>query len=730
MADDQTQQTRVLLVNGQTIIIQGDVGDDAINEINADLLQQALHEVSSSTDNAQEGVGEEYSTDNQLLESEGGNYVIVQGEEGESTTIQLTTEQAEALGIHFSAEGEVKSETSENTSEGNVTIAAGDGQLIYNDNSSQNGNELVFKNNTSSNGSSAVIQVQGGQMVDTQTCQVVQPTSGIDVLSNTVNAFMDDGSNQPIALIPQIVNGQVTYTVKIQDNSSNNVVLPENHIQSAETSNKEPSVSFHSSASSNTITSYVTPSGSSINYGSSSSSQGMSIQTLPLESFHSVEGNILTDSQNVQYVIMPPSDTDGRTMMVQKAVQPGTSFETFQPVKNDESSGDSQVPIAGVYSTVTAVDTSSPVTVAPPTIPVTKSLTGTPIENASSINSHSVPSGSLSTVASSMNKSGMIRVVTSDRSILQPLNARSGANKYSGTSILSNAGRLATTVPSGVGSKTVTINSSGPKSSIKFKAVAPTPAKPTSLLTGFSKLTPFTPGTARILPTTSAKVVTINPITSKVTVPTKQSLLNITSNLAPKPPLTSASLVLSSDSPRLSTSSTPTSSILTSTSIAPTLKTRILPATPKVVTINPTMARLGLNSSTQKVVPISSATPKIVTVNTYGPKIVSVSGATGIKNTTSSTNANTSQTISTSTSLTSLKMMPAKVNSLKPLGSSENPIQLVQHGSSFHSSILMLSSHLHPGLPNDFFPQGLSVNTMNTVLDAPVRTTWPGQRNL
>nr|CAD7603410.1 unnamed protein product [Timema genevievae] len=692
MAEDQTQQTRVLLVNGQTIIIQGDVGDDAINEINADLLQQALHEVSSSTD-AQEGVGEEYSTDNQLLESEGGNYVIVQGEEGESTTIQLTTEQAEALGIHFSAEGEVKSETSENTSEGNVTIAAGDGQLIYTDNSSQNGNELVFKN-TSSNGSSAVIQVQGGQMADTQTCQVVQQTSGIDVLSNTVNAFMDDGSNQPISLIPQIVNGQVTYTVKIQDNSSNNVVLPENQFQSAETNNKEPSVSFHSSATSNTITSYVTPSGSSVNYGSSSSSQGMSIQTLPLESFHSVEGNILTDSQNVQYVIMPPSDTDGRTMMVQNAVQPDSSFETFQPVKSAESGVDSQVSIAGVYSTVTAVDTSSPVTVAPPTIPVTKSLPGTPIENTSSINAHSVPSGSLSTVASSMNKSGMVRVVTSDRSILQPLNARSGANKYSGTSILSNTGRLATTVSSGIGTKTVTINSSGLKSSLKFKAVAPTPAKPTSLLTGFSKLTPFTPGTARILPTTSAKVVTINPITSKVTVPTKQSLLNTTSNLALKSPLTSASLVLSSDSPRLSTSSTPTSSILTSTSIAPTLKTRILPATPKVATIHPTMARLGLNSSTQKVVPISSATPKIVTVNTYGPKIVSVSGATGTKNTTSSTNANTSQTISTSTSLTPTKMVPAKVNSLKPLGSSENPIQLVQHGTSFHSLVQHKSSAL------------------------------------
>ena len=40
-------------------------------------------------------------------------------------------------------------------------------------------------------------------------------------------------------------------------------------------------------------------------------------------------------------------------------------------------------------------------------------------------------------------------------------------------------------------------------------------------------------------------------------------------------------------------------------------------------------------------------------------------------------------------------------------------------------SILILSSHLHLGLPNDLFPSDFSINTLCTPLSSPIRATCP-----
>ncbi|KAJ4431630.1 hypothetical protein ANN_20229 [Periplaneta americana] len=159
MADDQTsQQTRVLLVNGQTIILQGDAGDNSINEINADLLQQALQEVSTTTEDAVEETNDEYTAPVPENEDANDNLVaIFQGDQGETHTIQLTVEQAEALGLHFSVDGDdkpIQSDLPDHAAENNLYISdEPNTQLVYSDEAKQTSNEVMFENELGTNAS-------------------------------------------------------------------------------------------------------------------------------------------------------------------------------------------------------------------------------------------------------------------------------------------------------------------------------------------------------------------------------------------------------------------------------------------------------------------------------------------------------------------------------------------------------------------------------------------------
>jgi len=341
MADDQTsQQTRVLLVNGQTIILQGDAGDNSINEINADLLQQALQEASTTAEDAVEEVNDEYSAPIPETEDANDNLVaIFQGDQGETHTIQLTVEQAEALGLHFSVDDDDKTiqpDIPEHAAENNIYMSdERNTQLVYSDEAEQNSDEVMFENELDTSTSCADM-VQSSRSIDNG--QVLESSGKAMGTLSTVSSLISD-ENQSITLVPQFVDGQMTYTVKIQEDQDEGSILHNRQFTNMDSDLKSgpPAVSLQQTnvgVTLSNITSFVRTPLPSVSSSASTSVPVSTVQsvqqsvTLPVSS---VRQSVSLPIPSVQRPVTEPVSSIKQSVSVpESSVQQTVSLSNYQ----------------------------------------------------------------------------------------------------------------------------------------------------------------------------------------------------------------------------------------------------------------------------------------------------------------------------------------------------------------------------------------------------------------
>lgn len=567
MADDQTsQQTRVLLVNGQTIILQGDAGDNSINEINADLLQQALQEVSTATEDAVEETSDEYNAPIPGTEDGNDNLVaIFQGDQGETHTIQLTVEQAEALGLHFSVDNDktIQPDISEHATDNNLYISdESSTQLVYSEEAKQNSSEVMFENELDTNTSCADM-AQSSRNVDNNSQMLESSGEGMGVLSSTVSPLISD-QNQPITLIPQFVDGQMTYTVKIQEDQDEGSILHNRQFTNIDSELKSgpPAVSLQQTnvgVTLSNITSFARTPLPSVSCTTTSAP----IPTVPSVPFSasSVQQSVTLPIASLQQPVNEPvSSVQQPVSAPLSSVQQTVSFSNYQCSRMSTSNMSTEKQTKVSYVILPGNNTS------------TSSSFATKCSNT--------PLGRLSSsfVSSSRNQS-----------IINPNNLESAT--------LKNAASLPLVL-------------STTNSAIPTQVVADT----NSSLTGMPVVSSSSSILAPVATSTSAPGGMIRLVAGGATNRTLQSVINNNTNK-----LTS---ILAPSSGRL---------IATTSNIT---------TTPKIVSINP--------SSVSKTP--TTATPEV----------------------------------SNMVSAVLTRMPVPNFNSAKPLGSSENPIQLVQHGQTFH----------------------------------------------
>ncbi|XP_046383056.1 uncharacterized protein LOC124153751 [Ischnura elegans] len=254
--EDQASQhqTRVLLVNGQTVILQGNPGDNAINEINADILQQALQEASAINDPpVPEETPVAYPTNDapQPEQPAGDNLLaIFSGDQGETHTIRLTVEQAEALGLHFTVDGEENDLGGNDDNKTAISESSIANQQLSFDNPPQNVADGILLNNNV-NAGKLTTTIQPPTLTTLQNCENVMPEPVVP--STNQSTMITGGVNPQISLIPHFVDGTMAYTVKIgetpgslcQTNANLNfqeAVSEENSVSLANQLNSAPNI--------------------------------------------------------------------------------------------------------------------------------------------------------------------------------------------------------------------------------------------------------------------------------------------------------------------------------------------------------------------------------------------------------------------------------------------------------------------------------------------------------
>lgn len=466
MADDQTsQQTRVLLVNGQTIILQGDAGDNSINEINADLLQQALQEVSTTAEDAVEEASDEYSAPIPETEDANDNLVaIFQGDQGETHTIQLTVEQAEALGLHFSVDDDDKTiqpDISENGAENSLYMSDEQNtQLVYSDEAKQNSDEVMFESELDTSTSCADM-VQSSRSIDNNGQLLESSGKAVGALS-TVSSLISD-ENQPITLIPQFVDGQMTYTVKIQEDHDEGILQNRQFTNmDSELKSGPPAVSLQQTSVGVTlsnITSFVRTPLPSVSSSASTSApistvKSVSLSASPMQQsvtlpVSSVQQSVSLPIPSVQRPVTEPVLSVKQSVSVPvSSVQQTVSLSNYQCSRTSGSnmSIEKQAKVSYVILPGNNTSTSSS---------VTTKLSNTPLERLSSsfvsssrnqslVNPNSLISttlknaSTLPVVLSTTNSAIPTQVVTGANSSITGIPAVSNTNAISSTSILAS----------------------------------------------------------------------------------------------------------------------------------------------------------------------------------------------------------------------------------------------------------------------------------------------------
>jgi hypothetical protein len=570
MEDDQTsQQTRVLLVNGQTIILQGDAGDNSINEINADLLQQALREASTATEDAVEETTDEYNAPMSVTEDANDNLVaIFQGDQGETHTIQLTVEQAEALGLHFSVDTDetIQTDITEHAADNNLYMSdESNTQLVYPAEAKQNSSEVMFENELDTN-TSCVDMVQSSRNID-NSHMLESSREGMGVLSSTVSPLISD-QNQPITLIPQFIDGQMTYTVNIQEDQDGSTILHNRQLTNmkSEVKSGPPAVSLQKTSVGvlSDMTSFARTSLPSVSCTTTKSSQIPTVQSVPF-SASSVQQSVSLPISSLQRPVSEPLSSVQQPVSAPiSSVQQTVSLSNYQCSRTSAS------------NMSTEKETKVSYVILPEKNSVTSSSVTTKLSNTPLLR---LPSSFVST--------------TRNQSTVNPNNLISTTHAASLPLVLSTTNSaIPTQVVAGTNSSLTGI---------------PVVSSNTNVISSSSILAP-------VATSTSAPGGMIRVVAGGANTRTLQSVINNNTN--------KFTGILAPSSGRL---------IATTSSVT---------TTPKIVSISP--------SSVSK------------TATTTTPEVSNMVSAV-------------------------LTRMPVpNFNSSKPLGSSENPIQLVQHGQTFH----------------------------------------------
>uniref|UniRef100_A0A1B6EGW9 DUF4764 domain-containing protein n=2 Tax=Clastoptera arizonana TaxID=38151 RepID=A0A1B6EGW9_9HEMI len=201
---------RMFFVNGQPILIQSDSNSTSVNSINADLFQQALQDNNMS----QDITVIDHTCDNFLTSktqgtledaSEEKEYIAILGEQDteESATIHLTLEQAEELGLHFEVDSINQSSLNSNIKSDEV--ATNEEFIVQN-----TPNKILFEDSVTDNS----IQLSDNSKVETNNyLQQSNNLSSQNQINNT--------ESEQVTLIPQFINGTMTYTMQISKQPNN-----------------------------------------------------------------------------------------------------------------------------------------------------------------------------------------------------------------------------------------------------------------------------------------------------------------------------------------------------------------------------------------------------------------------------------------------------------------------------------------------------------------------------
>lgn len=207
MAGQINTYGRLLIVNGQPIFLK-DIGLNSSQSFTSDILQQALNDVTSDplthvmdcntndTPTLNSGLGI-----NVVNDDTGSEYVteLVNDQNVEDTsTIRLTIEQASELGLHF---------TMENLNQ-NISLCT-DQKGSIEDSSKQT--YTIADNTSSSNTPNNSAKMK---------CNSLQEVEIIDKIddNNTLLESLQPASttsNQELSILPQFVDGAVTYTLQL-----------------------------------------------------------------------------------------------------------------------------------------------------------------------------------------------------------------------------------------------------------------------------------------------------------------------------------------------------------------------------------------------------------------------------------------------------------------------------------------------------------------------------------
>ncbi|XP_046665042.1 uncharacterized protein LOC124357361 isoform X2 [Homalodisca vitripennis] len=209
--------SRLLIVNGHPYIMKDEIGLNPVQSFGSDILQQAIDDV-TTTGSISPGVDSNNISiinPDQTLNVNGSGrneYVAVLSNDQnpeETSTISLTLEQAAELGLHVAVDS-INQNLEPNSNLKEVDISSGSNQYIHHVAKSDESNETDCIK------------------LDSHLCSFTQNVLHED---NPNDSFLDTfntvslSKDQQITLVPNIVNGSVTYTLQL---SNQNITELEN----------------------------------------------------------------------------------------------------------------------------------------------------------------------------------------------------------------------------------------------------------------------------------------------------------------------------------------------------------------------------------------------------------------------------------------------------------------------------------------------------------------------
>lgn len=226
---ENTSFSRLLIINGQPILIKNDSGLvdlSSFQSLSSDILQQAIDD--ATPDESIPAVLE--NTNETILMSDENNISVVSNENeyvtvvsnGQSSddgaTIRLTLEQAAELGLTFSVDNEENLGLFELNSGGlkDVAVESRASQFSTTTSETPNCTEGTSKLN--------ITEVKSD--IPNNLTEELHTVDKCEETTPFLDQFQSLDSSQQFSLVPQIINGTVTYTLQLCNETSNQTNNP------------------------------------------------------------------------------------------------------------------------------------------------------------------------------------------------------------------------------------------------------------------------------------------------------------------------------------------------------------------------------------------------------------------------------------------------------------------------------------------------------------------------